>query len=814
MRRLTFGLGLAVALSALSACQSSQEKAEAHYHDGMELLAAGDTDRALVEFRNVFKLNGQHHDARVAYARIQRERGNLREAYGQYLRLVEQYPDDLEGNIALAEMAIANGGWDDAATYARRATALAPEDIRAKAALTVIEYREAQNVHDDAKLQDVLSRAEVLLKEHPELELVRKLLTDAAMSQKDLPKALGLIDDGLKLTPDQEELSQMRLAVLYQMGKKDELVAQLKAMIARTPDNKQIRDALISWYVSQGDTEAAEAALRAEIDPAKDELDPHIRLIQFLAQTKGPEATRAEIDSLLAANPNSAHAALYRSMLANLDFDAGKQDAAIAELQEITKQYPDAPQINTIRVTLAQMLSRVGNDVAARATLEEVLLADRSDTAALKLKATWLIRDDQTADALLALRTVLEQNPRDAEAMTLMARAHERDGNTDLMSDMLAQAVDASDQAPDESLRYASLLMLQGKQAAGEGVLLNALRRAPENGSLLGALCGFYLQQKDWDRAESIIQALDASKAEVNRRLAQELKARLLMATGKSDELTQYLQQLAGAKDGTGAAMALVQDAIRRGDVDQALIRAAELDANSKDVPQIGLLHALVLSSAGKTDAAIDRLKTLTSAAPTFPQGWLGLYNMQSAGGATAEASATLAAALKALPDDRTLLWTKAGELEREGDVEGAIAIYETLYAKDSNWSVVANNLASLLANSRSDAESFDRAEVIARRLRGSDLPAFQDTYGWIAFRRGSLDEALAHLEPAAKGLPGDMSVQYHLGMLYGALDRRDEALVLLRRVVDAKPTPPAPLLAAAKAEIARIEALPAPVQN
>jgi cellulose synthase operon protein C len=42
------------------------------------------------------------------------------------------------------------------------------------------------------------------------------------------------------------------------------------------------------------------------------------------------------------------------------------------------------------------------------------------------------------------------------------------------------------------------------------------------------------------------------------------------------------------------------------------------------------------------------------------------------------------------------------------------------------------------------------RAWNIARRLRGAERPEFQDTYGWIALRRGEVEEALAHLEPAA----------------------------------------------------------------
>jgi tetratricopeptide (TPR) repeat protein len=90
------------------------------------------------------------------------------------------------------------------------------------------------------------------------------------------------------------------------------------------------------------------------------------------------------------------------------------------------------------------------------------------------------------------------------------------------------------------------------------------------------------------------------------------------------------------------------------------------------------------------------------------------------------------------------------------------------------NQPVVANNLASLISTYRDDEASLERAYTIARRLRGTDVAPFQDTYGWIAYRKGEYQEALEHLEPAAAVLGDDPLVQYHLGMTYLALGQQD----------------------------------------
>jgi predicted Zn-dependent protease len=147
-------------------------------------------------------------------------------------------------------------------------------------------------------------------------------------------------------------------------------------------------------------------------------------------------------------------------------------------------------------------------------------------------------------------------------------------------------------------------------------------------------------------------------------------------------------------------------------------------------------------------------------------------------------AQAAVDGGLKAVPDHANLLWAKATILEETGDIDGAIAIYETLYERSPGAVIIANNLASLLATYRDDDASIERAWTIARRLRDAQNPALQDTYGWIAYRRGNPDEALPYLEAAAKGLPSDPIVQAHLGMVLAALDRKGDALAQLQRAV------------------------------
>ena len=799
-------LALATA-GLLSFCDTAEERAEGHFQSGLELLEAGDVDRALVEFRNVFKLNGTHREARLRYAEAERARGNIREAYGQYLRLVEQYPDSLPGQRALAEMALQGNDWDAARRHGAAAAELAPEDTLVQAVNTTIAYRDAVTGSGDAEArQAAVIKAQALVAEDPDLMIARRVVIDDLIRNQDWTAALAAIDAALAADPEIRDLYTMRLAVLSQLGETREIRAQLEEMISTFPDDPSVSAMLVRWYLSQGDTEAAETFLRERAEAESGTVDDIVTYIRFLSEVRDRETALAELERILAGNPPEVER--LRALQAGFRFDLGAQDDAIAEMEALIEGMVPSDERRSIQVMLARMLDATGNNVGARALIEEVLEQDRGQVEALKMRAGWLIGSDRTDEAIVALRSVLGAAPNDAQAMTLMAQAHERAGNRDLMAEMLSRAVDASRNAPDESLRYARHLIAQGNRRTAETVLVNALRLAPGNGALLAALGEVYMGEQDWPRLTQVIEALrQQPENEVAERIANELTARQLAAQDREGELMSFLDQIAGeGARGMGAAAAIVRTRLAQGDLEGARAYAREtLDANPDDV-NARFLMASVQAVTGEIDAAKTAFRDLTATAPQDPRIWLALYNVHAAQEEAEAARQALLDGLAALPGNLQLNWALAGVLEREGDIEGAIGIYDQLYAANSSNLIIANNLASLLATGREDAESLTRAHEIARRLRGRDVPAFQDTYGWIAFRRGDLDSALGALEPAAAGLPGDPTVQYHLARTYAALGREDEALAQFRKVIEVVGNGPEPdFMTEVEAEIARL---------
>lgn len=801
---------VATTLSAtllLSACDSAEERAEGHYEKAVELVEAGDVDRALVELRNVFQLNGQHVEARRLYAQTMLDRGRLRDAFGNYTLVSEILPNDLDSRIKLARLAIQVQNFEEFERHAERAHEIAPDDPETQAIWLVKRFRDAVIAEDAPQRAALVGEIEAMLEERPDDLLVRRMLIEHHIMDQRFSSALEQVDAALAVDGNQRDLLQMRIALLADLGDETGVERQLVEMTESDPEDEEARDSLMRWYLSRGESEKAEEILRAEAEGENATIDDRIRYISFVRQIRGAAEAREVIERLLASGEDEA---ILRSLRAGIDFDEGRTEEAIAELEDIVAGAEPSDTIRNVKVSLARLLSATGNEVAARQRIEEVLAEDATNVGALKMRAGWLIEQDSPDEAIGALRIALDQEPRDAEIMTLMASAYLRSGSRELAGEMLSLAVDASNNAPEESVRYARFLIEDEKLGVAEPVLVNALRINPGNFGILAALGDVYLKQQDWPRLEQVEATLRKLETDDATAAADGLRLERLRQQDRPDEAVALLESIIQQQgDNVRASLEIVRTYLRNNDLDAAEKYLEAALAEKPGDPLMRYLLASVYASTGRPADAEAMYREILAEFPQQEAAWRALYTLLNREGRFDEARAVLDDSLEAIPTARNLRWALAGELEREGDIDGAIAIYEGLYAENSNSVVVANNLASLISTYREDDESLERAWAIARRLRGLDQPAFQDTYGWIALRRGEIEEALQHLEPAAAALKDEPLVQYHLGMAYAAAERTREAVDQLRLAVQvAGPADTRPQFQRAKEEIQRLEAL------
>jgi tetratricopeptide (TPR) repeat protein len=798
-----------VALFALSACDSPEEKAEAFYQSGLELLAAGDPVRAAVEFRNVFSYNEEHEDARRKLAEILLAQGNVSGAYSQYLRLTEQYPELADARLALARIAIAGQQWDEAERHGRKALELAPDAEGAAAVRVSLDYRQA-SIDEDAQAQGALAiEARALLDADPEDILSRRLLIAHTLTHSNPAAALDDIDAALAQFPDDLTYYILKLQTLNALGEQDEVETLLRETYTRFPENTEVQQTLIAYYVQRENFDGAERFLRELAGDDTAAPEGFVPVIQLLERSKGRDAAKAELQRLADANTdNPGNRDFYRSLLAGYVFDEGDADRAIAEMQDIIKDAEPSDQTRRIKSTLGAMLLATGNQVGARALAEEVLTEDASNVAALKLRAQMLIAADRPGDAIIDLRRALDQSPRDTSIILLLANAHERNGNLQLQGERLATAVEVSNSGVRESLLYADYLLRNDRKSAARSVLAEARNANPTDIDILAQSARLAMTDNAIGLVRGIIADLEKLQ-DLPRapELLNSLRTAMLLSENRLDEGLELLRQQAENSDDPNAVYAVIQTQLRAGKLDEARAYLDSLLAENPEDISLRLINAALMQAEGEDAASEAELRKIVTDNPASEIAVNQLYVQLRQAGKTDEAKDVLTAGLAANPKAARLLFYQAADLEQEGDIDGAIAIYEELYALNTDNVTMANNLASLLSAFRDDPETLERAAAVARRLRGTDVPPFQDTYGWIAYRLGNFDEALTYLEPAAEGLPGDPLVQYHLAMTYVALERKEDAIATLTRALEiAGPDSKLPQMEAARETLGTLQ--------
>lgn len=134
--------------------------------------------------------------------------------------------------------------------------------------------------------------------------------------------------------------------------------------------------------------------------------------------------------------------------------------------------------------------------------------------------------------------------------------------------------------------------------------------------------------------------------------------------------------------------------------------------------------------------------------------------------------------AIEYRPDDENMLLGRAEMLLRTGDEDGAIAAYRDVVKRWPDSALSLNALGYTLADRTTQIEE---AEALVRQALELDPnnPAIIDSMGWVHFKRGRFEAALADLQKAYEGF-ADHEVAAHLVEVLMVLKRDEEALELL----------------------------------
>jgi tetratricopeptide (TPR) repeat protein len=764
---------LALVALPLAGCGSPQQRAQAYYESGMKLLAAHEDQKAAVEFRNALRLRKDLLPAWRGLAQTEEDTHHW-QGFASVLRtILDLDPKDEATRIKLAKFLLAAGAADQSLKLVNESSEPDTNNASLLALKAVIYYKLKDS---DTALRD----AHAALKIEPGNVDALVVLAADRLANNDPNGALQILASHPQ-TQDQDLGTQLfKLKIYAQLKDYAQLESLLQSLAKRDPHNLAFRKDLANLYMSQHRSDDAEKELRAIVAADPKNSQSGLDLIRFLFKVKGPAAARAELVARIKAGGDIFP---YQLALAEFDFDQGKVDDSFKLLNTLSNSSSSTQAIKA-KLMLAQLNLRQKNADAAEKIVDGVLAEDQRNVEALKLRAAIRLQRNQVDGAIADLREALNDQPRSPDLMLMLSNAYERSGSIDLADKELADAMKASKFNPIVGLEYVAFLRRRGGSDRAYDVLTELANRWPNDTQVLSMLAGMRLQRHDWAGAEQIAEKMkNIGNAGV---VSDQILGAALSGEHKYDaSITAFQNAVAAAPTATQPMVALVAALVDAKQTDKAikfLQAALKKDPNNA---QAYLLLGNIDISSNLLNQAEQNFKAAIASQPKSDIGYEALSKLYLRQNKSDAALDVIQTGLKKQPDSANLHMALASIFERKGNYEGAISEYDYLLKQHAGSLVVINNLASLLADHRTDKASLKRAESLALSLQDSPVAQFKDTLGWIYNREGHFKESVRLLEEASAGLPDSAIVHYHLGMSYIAVGQFTKASDQLKEALN-----------------------------
>lgn len=457
----------------------------------------------------------------------------------------------------------------------------------------------------------------------------------------------------------------------------------------------------------------------------------------------------------------------------------GDEKQAVAYLTDLTGKARDyLPAWNL----LARLAEAAKDHDKASAYVKSALAQDSNNPETLLLGAEITMASGDAQGAIEQLERLAEKYPGSPVVKFQLARAYVTAGNPVQATLTLEQVLATNPDYPDAILLLAELdikaakpqpaitsleklyhgepaspqvrrLLADAYRAAGRSEDAAALFRAQITSTPNFAEPYYFLGivLRDQKKAEEARQAFTkASELEPDNPAPVEQLVELDLAEHKFDAARDRVQRQIEAKPNVAPAyflMAKVYLAQKQSDLAEgALLKALELD------PNLEVADRLLIASyiaARKFPEAAKRLERFLSKSPN-----------------NVDAMQTLAMA-----------YSEMQAYEKARDV------YERILVIKPDAALAMNNLAYLYAER---FEQLDRAQDLATRARtlAPSEPRAAGTLGWILYKRGDYQQAVALLRESAEKLPENAIAQYHFGMASYMMGDTEHARTALQKAV------------------------------
>lgn len=460
------------------------------------------------------------------------------------------------------------------------------------------------------------------------------------------------------------------------------------------------------------------------------------------------------------------------------------------------------------------------------------------DDSTLSLAQQWVALEPDNIEALFTLASQLAKQDRPLEALPYMTQVQALGGESNFAAlaatalslpaaerdAFFAELDGVAKRYPDESsIQIATALKLQYEEREEQALALvrKVLSKDPDNTHALLIETRTLAQMgRDKEARERLRYAVDQNPD--NKRLRHDLARNLVSDNvyeakaqyevlvsqnpGDEDLLLELMlinRELEYADEADAQLAKLENNSDNSSRVNYILGRVAEEDrdwqqaighyAKVTGAPEFAIaarrLTAISLATEGE-EATLNRLRKMLDHYPQHTEELTLLAaEVLRKTAQYQEGMALLNRAITTLPDSNDLRYSRSLFAEQLGNLSLVESDLRYILAKEPDNAAALNALGYTLAN---HTDRLDEAEALVKKALAVEPEdaAIIDSYGWIQFRRGNIEEAVTHLDRAFRKVQ-DHEIAAHLGEALWLLGEKDRARQVFQQGLQDTPNSP-----------------------
>lgn len=777
IRRASSYLLITFTALVLISCEGAEGRKDKYLEQAAESFAKKDWEKARIGYQNVLQIDPQDIQGSLGIAKTLEKLQDWRGAASRYRYVLEVEPENIEANLGLGKLLFAAQASDDALELAEKVLKKEPQN---PSAMTL----KAGVYSQQGKIDDAIEIAHKAYDAAEEKEDATIVLARLYTQKGRANKSINILQDELKRKPSQVPL-QTILAGLYEnTGDIYNAEKMFRQLVEEKPKVLTYRVALADFMERHGRTEEAESVIVDTIKAFPELAQAKISHSRLIRSRGDKEGAASLLRKYISENPAQTE---LNFELAQSFYAEGANEDAMATYQELLSK-SDLSTPDTLKAKNRLALIHIKNDEIEKAEelLGEVLKENASDMEALKIRGGIALSREDSINAIADFRAVLGQDPSDTDIIKMLARAHLVNNEPELAQEQLKIVAQLKPRDTETNLTLAKIAGAQGNIEEAIQYYNKVYDANSGNDRVKLEFARLLMSDQRWDEAEVLVN--DHIKKNPGDAKGYYFLGLAYQGQSKHDEAIEQfdlaLKEMTTAVEPLNAKVKSLVASDRKAEAMGWLEKYTK--ENEKSVVAKNLLGELYLSEK-QTKKATEEFE---AALKISPQWWVPYRTLSVIRVSEGNQKGAIKILEKGIEEAATkeMLRTELARIhESMGNHDDAIEQYNELVEENEKELRHANNLAMLLVTYKDDQKSLDRAMELAEKIKSSPNPLYQDTAGWVHYKRGEYEQAMPIIRRVADKLPDSPVIQYHLAKTYYSMNDKVNAEVHLKNAVESE---------------------------